>query len=219
VSDAALGGSGTLASTAHSVLYVGPVAGCFGLEALQQDGRVRVRGPVAPALVCEMELCAFEAVVIDADVGDEAFDVLLQLSEAVEPCRAVVIGSTIGQAMVREIFLAGGVACLRKPTSGSALFRAVLQACDATLMMRECMSSAGVESMPVARRAIDTSSLTPREHEILQLLMDGRTTPGMAEALDVRPRTVKFHVSNLLRKLGAGSRLSLLAKLRRADAW
>ena len=209
----------TLTPAAHSVLYVGPTGGCLGLQSLRQDARVTVHGPLSPALVSEFELRSVEAVVIDADVGDEAFDVLLQLGEAHEPCRAVVIGSTIGRAMVREIFLAGGVACLRKPTSAPALIRAVLQACDATLMMRECMSSAGIESMPAARRAIDTSSLTPREHEILQLLLEGRTTPSMAAALDVRPRTVKFHVSNLLRKLGAGSRLSLLAKLRRADAW
>lgn len=163
---------------------------------------------------------SFDAAVIDVDGGDAAFDVLLQLSEAEEPCRSVVVGSDLDRTLMREVFLVGSMACLSKPVSAPVLATAVQQACDATLVMRKCLRSANVEAIAsLDRRAVDTSMLTPREREILKLLLEGGTTQRMSEQLAVTPRTVKFHVSNLLRKLGVGSRLSLLAKIRRADAW
>jgi DNA-binding NarL/FixJ family response regulator len=49
-------------------------------------------------------------------------------------------------------------------------------------------------------------SLTPRELEVLQLLRQGRTNKAIAATLNISERTVKFHVSALLGKLGAGNR-------------
>ena len=48
--------------------------------------------------------------------------------------------------------------------------------------------------------------LTERELEILQLMVDGLTNPEIAKKLFVSRSTVKFHISNILMKLGAASR-------------
>jgi NarL family two-component system response regulator LiaR len=48
--------------------------------------------------------------------------------------------------------------------------------------------------------------LTGRELEILQLMVDGLSNPEIAKKLWVSRSTVKFHVSNILMKLGASSR-------------
>ena len=48
--------------------------------------------------------------------------------------------------------------------------------------------------------------LTARELEILRLMVDGMSNPEIAKRLFVSRSTVKFHVSNILMKLGAGSR-------------
>jgi NarL family two-component system response regulator LiaR len=48
--------------------------------------------------------------------------------------------------------------------------------------------------------------LTDRELEILQLMVDGLSNPDIAKKLFVSRSTVKFHVSNILMKLGAASR-------------
>jgi predicted ATPase/DNA-binding CsgD family transcriptional regulator len=53
--------------------------------------------------------------------------------------------------------------------------------------------------------------LTPRELEILRLLVDGRSTPQIAEALFVSPRTVQTHLTNLYGKLGVGGRAEAVA--------
>lgn len=50
------------------------------------------------------------------------------------------------------------------------------------------------------------SVLTPREWEVLDLMSLGRTTREIADQLVLSNETVRSHVKNLMRKLGAGSR-------------
>ena len=50
------------------------------------------------------------------------------------------------------------------------------------------------------------SRLTARELEVLELLKEGMTNKEIAARLVITVRTVKFHVSSILRKLDAGNR-------------
>lgn len=53
--------------------------------------------------------------------------------------------------------------------------------------------------------------LTARELEVLQLLAQGLSNRAIGEQLVVTERTVKFHVSSILGKLGAGNRTEAVA--------
>lgn len=57
------------------------------------------------------------------------------------------------------------------------------------------------------------TKLTAREHQILELLCLGGSFDEIAAQLRIRPRTVKFHHENLLRKTGASSRVELFRLL------
>jgi DNA-binding CsgD family transcriptional regulator len=61
------------------------------------------------------------------------------------------------------------------------------------------------QPQPVA--AEDVPSLTPRQHEVLQLLGTGLTTNQMAELMALSPETVRNHIKSTLRELNAKSRL------------
>jgi len=50
------------------------------------------------------------------------------------------------------------------------------------------------------------SDLTPREREVLALLVEGKTNKEIAEELIISQATVRLHVSNILSKLGASNR-------------
>ena len=50
------------------------------------------------------------------------------------------------------------------------------------------------------------AKLTPREVEILRLLPHGLSTPEIADALFISPRTVQTHLTNLYAKLGVSGR-------------
>lgn len=56
-------------------------------------------------------------------------------------------------------------------------------------------------------------ALTPREQETLALLAEGLSNRLIAEALDVTPATVKFHLIRVMKKAGVGTRTELLARL------
>ena len=51
--------------------------------------------------------------------------------------------------------------------------------------------------------------ISPREREVLALVVAGRSNKEIAETLFVSPFTVKAHVASLLNKLDAGNRAQL----------
>jgi len=53
--------------------------------------------------------------------------------------------------------------------------------------------------------------LTPRQHEVLRLLQRGHSTEQIAAELNISRDTVRNHVADLLRALGAKSRLEAVA--------
>ena len=57
--------------------------------------------------------------------------------------------------------------------------------------------------------------LTPREREVLQLLLEGASNREIAQHLVLSVNTVKKHVLNLCGKLGVQSRAQAIAKARR----
>lgn len=60
-------------------------------------------------------------------------------------------------------------------------------------------------------------SLTTRERQILQWAREGKSNPQIAEALGISPLTVKNHVQNILRKLGASNRAHAVAMVMAQD--
>ncbi len=63
--------------------------------------------------------------------------------------------------------------------------------------------------------AHDLRTLTPRELEVLGLIIDGCSNHEIAETLVVAPRTVAAHVEHLLHKLDAGTRTSAAVRAER----
>lgn len=63
-------------------------------------------------------------------------------------------------------------------------------------------------------RALDSLRITPREHEVLTLLAEGRSNKEIAGRLHVSPHTVKTHVAKLYEKLEAVRRTDAVRRAR-----
>jgi DNA-binding NarL/FixJ family response regulator len=51
------------------------------------------------------------------------------------------------------------------------------------------------------------SDLTPRELEILRLVLEGQTNKAIAAEISISEKTVEFHLDNLYNKIGVRTRL------------
>lgn len=67
------------------------------------------------------------------------------------------------------------------------------------------------------REVAAQEALTGSETRVLALLLDGKDTPSIAEAMAIRLSTARTHIRNLLSKTGAKSRLEVLARVRRGN--
>jgi DNA-binding NarL/FixJ family response regulator len=125
--------------------------------------------------------------------------------ERIRECRQAAPSSTIllltmwmDDASVANAVDAGADACLSKaahlPTLGT-LIRAVVD--------RNIISA--LPPMPETVSAAN-DDLTPREREILGLVADGLTNATIGRELWVTEQTVKFHLSNIYRKLDVSNR-------------
>lgn len=54
-------------------------------------------------------------------------------------------------------------------------------------------------------------ALTPREQDVVNLLVEGASNKHIARALDITERTAKFHVTAVIRKLHARNRSEVVA--------
>ncbi|HEX5819698.1 MAG TPA: response regulator [Gemmatimonadales bacterium] len=98
--------------------------------------------------------------------------------------------------MVVRVVRAGALDFLEKPVGERALLAAVGKALATEREQRRAAAQAGKQRALLA-------SLSPREAEVADLLVQGLRNPEIAERLDLSQRTVEMHRARLLRRLGA----------------
>ena len=71
-------------------------------------------------------------------------------------------------------------------------------------------------SAPSPQQAEPETSLTQREIELLQLVADGLSNKAVAQRLSISENTVKYHLKNILQKLGVQNRTEAVSYAIRA---
>lgn len=111
----------------------------------------------------------------------------------------------------RQAFLAQAVDFLEKPFDGAQLVRAVHTA------LERASASGARRSGDVARLTAVPASLSPRERDVLALLVQGRDNRQIAEQLRISHRTVEVHKARVLEKCGARSVVDLIRRQTTVD--
>jgi NarL family two-component system response regulator LiaR len=111
--------------------------------------------------------------------------------------------------LVKDALQAGAISYLMKNVSGDDLAEAIHSAYAG----RPTLSPEAIQSLirPDEAKPGLGHDLTPREREVLALLVKGHTNLEIAQQLSVSRSTVKIHVSNILKKIDVSSRKEAIA--------
>jgi len=149
-----------------------------------------------------------DVLILDLELGGKSgLDAIPGVKAASPRTRIVIFSAYAGEERVATAFERGAESYVLKGTSSDelvAVVRAV--AAGGTLIPPEI---AGQLARAVRQPRRDR--LTAREREILALLAEGLANRAIAERLGITERTVKFHVAEILARLGASNRAQAVA--------
>ncbi len=78
-------------------------------------------------------------------------------------------------------------------------------------VLREIGKSRGEESRDLSGPLLSSFNISPREEEIIRLILQGKSNKEIQEALFISHNTVKNHVYNIYQKMNIKSRLQLVS--------
>lgn len=107
--------------------------------------------------------------------------------------------------LVQGALRAGAIGYLMKDVTARELAAAIRAAKAGKMTLSPEATQALVRA---TQQAQETEALTEREREVLKLMVEGLNNAEIAERLVVSLSTVKYHISNILGKLGVDNRVA-----------
>lgn len=185
--------------------------------ALEEDLQVVAqtdRGEEAAELAATNEP---DVAVVDLDLpGGGGIDAILGIRERCPDVRVVVFTGLTEDAELGRAVEAGASAVAHKSLDIVVFLGMVRSVAAGANLLDPAQTSRWLGAVGRARDAgwearLLRDQLSPREIEVLELLVEGRGGADIAEALTISPDTVHTHIRNLRAKLGASSRLEAVA--------
>jgi DNA-binding NarL/FixJ family response regulator len=168
----------------------------FELAGAVEDGR---------ALVAAAQKLKPDVVLLDISMPLlNGIDAARQLKRIMPELKLIFLTMHADPAYVTEAFRVGASGYLLKRSAASELVNAIREVlrgrCYVTPLVTKDMLGSVLGPSP--ERGTFSTDLTPRQREVLQLVAEGHSTKEVATVLDISVKTVEFHKSRLMQRLG-----------------
>lgn len=178
--------------------------GLASMLATQPDFEVVGEAGSGAGAVKEAERFGPDLVIMDLEMPDlDGVEAIRQIREADERVEVVVLTAFDTDERIIEAVEAGAQGYLLKGAPREEIFEAIRTVSAGGALLPPVVAS---KLLNRVREPEDFDALTPREQEVLELVAEGGSNAEIAERLFISERTVKFHVSSVLSKLGAKNR-------------
>lgn len=144
----------------------------------------------------------------------DGMDALRELAAAEIPVRTLLLTASIEKVQVVQALRLGAQGVLLKESTTQRLFDSI----RCVMAGQYWVGRESVSDLVKALRSISPADgnsrsrhfgLTPRELEIVTLVVAGYSNPDIAQRCSIGQQTVKHHISNIFDKLGVSNRLEL----------
>jgi DNA-binding NarL/FixJ family response regulator len=150
----------------------------------------------------------FDAAIVDFDLPDrDGLSIIASLRSGAAPCSALMITGHTDRDYGARAIEAGADDFLIKPFVPDDLIAALTKTVQQTQQWRRRLNGESTVD------ASALSDLTPRERQIVELVLTGKTNRQIAEVLGLRERTVKYHMAGILGRFDVRSRTELILLL------
>ncbi len=144
-----------------------------------------------------------EVLILDLNLGGRSgFELLAEMQRRDTPTRCVVLTMSAQPRQVAEALRMGACAYVLKGSAGSEL----LQAIDAAVLGKKYMGAdvADLAFQVFSLKDEDSplNALSPREQQIIVMVVNGKSSSAIGGALHLSPKTVATYRSRLMAKLG-----------------
>jgi DNA-binding NarL/FixJ family response regulator len=136
--------------------------------------------------------------------GDNGAEATRRVLEVAPQARVVMMTSYSRHEFVLDSLDAGAIGYLLKDASPDDILRGIRDAAAGDTPLSARAATALIENRRVQRTA---SNLTPRERDVLTLLVRGLSNKQIAWRLGVTEKTVKTHLANLYARYGFQDRV------------
>jgi DNA-binding NarL/FixJ family response regulator len=146
--------------------------------------------------------------VVVLDVGREPDpEVVWRLTAERAQLPVLAVGQTASETFVRQALQAGARGYLLWDTGAEELIQAIRAVLQGLMVLHPSAGEALLgDELAASSPAPSAEPLTPREREVLHLLVQGLPSKTIASRLRLSEHTVKFHIGSIMTKLGAASR-------------
>ena len=134
------------------------------------------------------------------------------MREALPDIKIVIVTAFDSTGEIRDCLVAGADGCLLKDTSETDMAAALRTTVTGTPALDPRIAFQLARDLASGPALAQAPHLTGREREVLRLLAEGRSNRAIARQLGLSEATVKGHVSRLLDKLNASSRLEAVVR-------
>ncbi|MDX1413265.1 MAG: response regulator transcription factor [Candidatus Promineifilaceae bacterium] len=149
-----------------------------------------------------------DVVLLDLEMPEmDGVQVLRKLRRSTPEARVVVFTAFDTDERILGAVQAGAKGYLLKGAPRNELFAAIRIVHSGGSLLQPVVASRLMDKLSDAQQTMEPfADLSPREQEVLELLVRGKQNKEIAAELFITERTVKFHISSILGKLNAGNR-------------
>jgi len=139
--------------------------------------------------------------------GMDGIETTRRLLQQHPDCKVIVLTSFIDDEKIYPVIEAGAFSYLLKTSRAAEIAQAIRSAMKGQSVLESQVASKLMNRFRQPKQADQPhEELTDREMEVLRLIAAGKSNQDVADELFIGVKTVKFHVTNILAKLGVEDR-------------